>query len=114
MGPADSQLNLPSNRPATVMMVGLQGSGKTTTTGKLAKYLVTKQKRKPLLVAADIYRPAAVEQLKILGAKVGVPVHHVPGASPVEICQSGVQKAFELGCDTVLFDTAGRLTIDEA
>jgi signal recognition particle subunit SRP54 len=113
MGPADASLVFPSNRPATVMMVGLQGSGKTTTTGKLTRYLVNKQKRKPLLVAADIYRPAAVEQLKVLGAKVGVPVHHVPGASPVEICRSGVQKAYELGCDTVLFDTAGRLTIDE-
>jgi signal recognition particle subunit SRP54 len=112
MGPANSDLDFPANRPATIMMVGLQGSGKTTTTGKLTKYLMTKHKRKPLLVAADIYRPAAVEQLKVLGAKVGVPVFHIPGASAVEICKAAIPKAFELGRDTILFDTAGRLTID--
>ncbi len=114
MGPHDPELNLPSNRPATIMMVGLQGSGKTTTTGKLTKYLIAKKKRKPLLVAADIYRPAAVDQLKILGGKVGAPVFHVPGANPVEICRQAVQKAYELNCDVILFDTAGRLTIDDA
>lgn len=114
MGPSDPSLNLPPNRPATIMMVGLQGSGKTTTTGKLTKYLLTKQKRKPLLVAADIYRPAAVEQLKVLGQKVGAPVFHLEGAKPVEICRAAVQRAYELGCDTVVFDTAGRLTIDES
>jgi signal recognition particle subunit SRP54 len=114
MGPADPSLSLPSGRPATIMMVGLQGSGKTTTTGKLTRYLIKNQGRKPLLVAADIYRPAAVDQLKVLGNKVGAPVFHVPNASPVDICRQALPKAQELGCDTVVFDTAGRLTIDEA
>src|SRR5690606_8516852 len=104
----------PANRPASIMMVGLQGSGKTTTTGKLTRFLMRKHKRKPLLVAADVYRPAAVEQLKVLGQKVGAPVFHVEGASAVDICKQAVPKAYELGCDTILFDTAGRLTIDEA
>jgi signal recognition particle subunit SRP54 len=113
MGPADAELNFATNRPSTIMMVGLQGSGKTTTTGKLTKYLVKKHKRKPLLVAADVYRPAAAEQLKVLGAKVGVPVFHIEGAKATEICKEAIQKAFDLGCDTILFDTAGRLTIDE-
>jgi len=113
MGPVDTTLNLPSNRPATIMMVGLQGSGKTTTTGKLTRYLQRK-KHKPLLVAADIYRPAAVEQLKVLGQRTGAPVFHIEGASPVEICKQATAKAWELGCDTILFDTAGRLTIDDA
>jgi signal recognition particle subunit SRP54 len=113
MGPVDQELVFPSNKPATIMMVGLQGSGKTTTTGKLTKYLIRQHKRKPLLVAADIYRPAAVEQLKVLGQKVGVPVFHIAGATPVEICTQAIPKAYELGCDTILFDTAGRLTIDE-
>lgn len=114
MGPVSTELNFPGNRPATIMMVGLQGSGKTTTTGKLTKWLMANQKRKPLLVAADIYRPAAVEQLRVLGAKVGVPVFHVAGASAVEIARQAIPKAFELGCDTILIDTAGRLAIDEA
>jgi signal recognition particle subunit SRP54 len=113
-GPADAELTYATNRPTTIMMVGLQGAGKTTTTGKLTKFLMTKQKRKPLLVAADIYRPAAVEQLKVLGAKIGVPVFHLAGETPVVISKRAVDKAFELGCDTVLIDTAGRLAIDEA
>ena len=114
MGPVEVDLALPSNRPATIMMVGLQGSGKTTTTAKLTKYLMTHKRRKPLLVAADIYRPAAVEQLKVLGSRLDVPVFHVAGVSPVEICRQAMQKAFELGRDVILFDTAGRLTIDTA
>lgn len=114
MGPVSTELNLPRNRPATIMMVGLQGSGKTTTTAKLCKFLMTKEKRRPLLVAADIYRPAAVDQLKVLGSRLGVPVFNIPGASPVEICQKATAKAYELNCDIILFDTAGRLTIDTA
>ena len=114
MGPVDAALNLPGNRPATIMMVGLQGSGKTTTTGKLTKWLMKNHKKKPLLVAADIYRPAAVEQLRVLGAKVGAPVFHIEGASAVEICKQAIPKAYELGCDAILFDTAGRLAIDDA
>lgn len=114
MGPVNTDLQFATNRPSLIMMVGLQGSGKTTSTGKLARYLMEKQKKKPLLVAADIYRPAAVQQLKVLGARIGVPVFHKEGANPVEICREAVQKAYELHCDTVLFDTAGRLTIDDA
>jgi len=113
MGPVDTNLVMPSNRPATIMMVGLQGSGKTTTTGKLTKFLIEAKKRKPLLVAADVYRPAAVQQLKVLGEKVGVPVFHEEGKTPVEICKNSIAKAYELGCDIVLFDTAGRLTVDD-
>jgi signal recognition particle subunit SRP54 len=113
MGPVDAELNLPANRPATVMMVGLQGAGKTTTTGKLTKYLTDHKKRKPLLVAADIYRPAAVDQLKVLGERVGCPVFHVEDTSPVEICKQAMKQAFELNCDVIIFDTAGRLTIDD-
>jgi len=114
MGPVNAELTMAVNRPTTIMMVGLQGSGKTTSTGKLAKYLVATHKKKPLLVAADIYRPAAVQQLKVLGERIGVPVFHKDGADPVTICKEAMQKAFDLGCDVVLFDTAGRLTIDSA
>ncbi|MCX6129872.1 MAG: signal recognition particle protein [Proteobacteria bacterium] len=114
MGPVNSELTMAVNRPTMIMMVGLQGSGKTTSTGKLARYLQSQHKKKPLLVAADIYRPAAVQQLKVLGERVGVPVFHKEGADPVTICREAVQKAFDLGCDVILFDTAGRLTIDEA
>ena len=112
MGPQQSALEFVSNRPTVIMMVGLQGSGKTTTTGKLAKYLMRKFSRKPLLVAADIYRPAAVEQLKILGKKVSAPVFHIPQKKPLEICLAAVQESFLQKCNTVLLDTAGRLTID--
>ncbi len=112
MGPVDISLNLPSNRPATVMMIGLQGSGKTTTTGKIARYL-QKAGRKPMLVAADIYRPAAIEQLKVLGQRLGAPVFSLPGAEPVEICRQALAAASGLGADVVIFDTAGRLTIDD-
>jgi signal recognition particle subunit SRP54 len=112
MGEPDSSLRFAVNRPTTIMMVGLQGSGKTTTTGKLASYLMTKHKRKPMLVAADIYRPAAVEQLKVLGRKLDIPVFHIEGAKPSEICEKAMDKAFELGRDMILLDTAGRLTID--
>ena len=114
MGPVDTNLAFPSNRPGSIMLVGLQGAGKTTAAGKLALYFSTQKKRKPLLVAADIYRPAAVEQLKTLGARVGVPVFSLENASPVEICRQATYKAVELGCDTLIFDTAGRLTVDEA
>ncbi len=113
MGPVDTDLKLSTQRPATLMMVGLQGSGKTTTTGKLTKYLIEKKKRKPLLVAADIYRPAAVEQLKVLAQRLSVPVFSLDYAKPPEICRAAMAKAYELGCDVVLFDTAGRLAIDE-
>jgi signal recognition particle subunit SRP54 len=99
-------------QPAGIMMVGLQGSGKTTTCAKLAR-LLAKQGKKPLLVAADMQRPAAVEQLKILGEQVGVPVFNVPGATPLEICQQAEGQARAGKHDVIVYDTAGRLAIDE-
>ncbi len=98
--------------PTGIMMVGLQGSGKTTTCAKLARYL-QKQGKKPLLVAADMQRPAAVEQLQVLGKQVGVPVFNVPGDTPVQICTKAIDEATSKGCDVIIFDTAGRLAIDE-
>ena len=96
-----------------IMMVGLQGSGKTTSCAKLALFL-TKRGKQVLLVAADMQRPAAVEQLQVLGTRIGVPVFHIPGGSPVDICAKGREWARAEGCDVVIFDTAGRLAIDEA
>ena len=95
------------------MMVGLQGSGKTTTTGKLATKL-KKEGRQVLLVAADIYRPAAVDQLKVLGEQLGVPVFHEPNVAPPELARRAYEKARAEKLDTVLIDTAGRLAIDDA
>ncbi len=95
-----------------IMMVGLQGSGKTTTCAKLARYL-EKEKKKPLLVAADMQRPAAVEQLNILGAQLKIPVFSIPGESPVNICAAARAEAKKLGRDVIIYDTAGRLAIDE-
>jgi len=103
----------PKGQPTGVMMVGLQGSGKTTTCAKLAKWL-EKEGHKPLLVAADMQRPAAVEQLKILGKQIGIPVFEVPGATPLEICTQGLAHARAAMKDVVVYDTAGRLAIDEA
>ncbi len=97
--------------PTGIMMVGLQGSGKTTSCGKLAR-LYQKAGKKVLLVAADMQRPAAVEQLKILGQQIDVPVFNMP-ASPVEICEKGWEEAKKLGYDLVIFDTAGRLAVDD-
>src|SRR5882672_8308681 len=96
-----------------VMMVGLQGSGKTTTCAKLARWL-HKEGHKPLLVAADMQRPAAVDQLKILGATIGIPVFNVAEATPLEICKQGLAHARAEKHDVVVYDTAGRLAIDEA
>ncbi len=101
-------------RPTGIMMVGLQGSGKTTTSAKLARYLKDDLKKKPLLVAADMQRPAAVEQLQVLGKQVGIPVFNVPGDTPLEICKKAVAEAKAKGNDVIVFDTAGRLAIDEA
>jgi signal recognition particle subunit SRP54 len=98
--------------PTGIMMVGLQGSGKTTTSAKLARYL-EKQGKKPLLVAADMQRPAAVEQLKVLGDQIKIPVFNIPGATPVEICAAAKSEAKKLGRDVIIYDTAGRLAIDE-
>jgi len=111
MGPVDTSLDL-HGEPAVIMMVGLQGAGKTTTAGKIAKLLVA-EKKKPLLVAADIYRPAAVDQLQVLGKRLGVPVFHEAGADPVTIARKAMVQARNTGRDVVIVDTAGRLAIDE-
>ena len=113
MGPADPSIPKNANRATVIMMAGLQGSGKTTTCAKLAK-LMMKKGAKPLLVAADVQRPAAIEQLKTLGAAIGVPVHAETGGRPPMICKRGIEEAPKLGCDLVILDTAGRLHIDEA
>lgn len=115
MGPADPTLRMaPKGKPTLVMMIGLQGSGKTTTAAKLARYL-QKKGYKPLLVAADPYRPAAIEQLKILGERIDVPVYFMEnGGDPVEVCEQAKRIAEEKKYDFVIMDTAGRLAIDEA
>ncbi len=102
-------------KPLKLMMVGLQGSGKTTSSGKLSLFLRKKHGKKPYLVPADVYRPAAIDQLTTLAKQLDVPVYpSTPDMNPVDICQDALTKATELGCDLVLFDTAGRLHIDEA
>ena len=95
-----------------IMMVGLQGSGKTTTAAKLARWL-KKQGKSPLLVAADMQRPAAVDQLKVLGSQIDVPVFNIPGATPLAICEAAATEAQKLKADVIVYDTAGRLAIDE-
>lgn len=102
-----------TGNPGVIMLCGLQGAGKTTTCGKLGLYL-RKQGRHPLLVAADIYRPAAIQQLMVLGKQINIPVFHKPEADPVDIAISALKAAKEQGCDTIILDTAGRLHIDEA
>ena len=110
----DNQLNLSARPPVPIMLCGLQGAGKTTTCGKLALRL-RKEKRNPLLVPADIYRPAAIEQLKTLGRQLGVPVFDTqPGMDPVRICEEARRFAELNGYDTLILDTAGRLHIDDA
>ena len=127
MGPIDTRVQESSQkRPTVIMLVGLQGSGKTTTCGKLAHFLTTKKKRKPLLVAADLQRPAAIDQLKVLGEQLDVPVY---AERPTEkkgltgmfkrtlrapqVCKKGIEHAMETGRDIVILDTAGRLHIDD-
>lgn len=112
MGGQTARINLAGRPPTVVMMVGLQGSGKTTTAGKLAN-LLRKQGRRPLLVAADIYRPAAIKQLEVVGSQVGVPVFQMGQADPVEIARAGLDKALTDGRDLVIIDTAGRLHVDD-
>ena len=113
MGGTASELKLES-RPAVILMSGLQGSGKTTFSGKLANMLKNKQHKAPLLVACDIYRPAAIEQLKVVGSSVGVPVYSEPGNNDVvSIAQNAVREAKQQNCNVVIVDTAGRLAVDE-
>ncbi len=107
------RLNLGAQSPAVIMLVGLQGAGKTTMAGKLALHL-RKQGRRPLLVAADVYRPAAINQLETLGKQLDIPVYSEgTQADPVSICANGVRQAVSTGATTVILDTAGRLNIDE-
>ena len=113
MGGKAAELNL-ENRPAIILMSGLQGSGKTTFTGKLAKMLKERQHKKPLLVACDVYRPAAIEQLKVVGQTVGVEVYTEEGnKNVVEIAQNAIRKAKQESYTVVIVDTAGRLAVDE-
>ncbi|MGM0651433.1 MAG: signal recognition particle protein [Bacillota bacterium] len=112
MGEKQSELNTADKGPTAIMIVGLQGSGKTTTVVKLASYL-RRSGKNPLLVAADIYRPGAVKQLQVYSEPVGVKVYSNEEADPVDICREGLTLAEKEGHDTVIFDTAGRLHIDE-
>ena len=113
LGSTTAGLRLDGRQPVTIMMAGLQGSGKTTTSGKLAKMLKA-QGRKPLLVPADVYRPAAIEQLKVLGEQVGVPVFDSStDQNPVDIARQAYNYAQQNDLDTVIIDTAGRLHVDE-
>ncbi|MER2140284.1 MAG: signal recognition particle receptor subunit alpha, partial [Priestia megaterium] len=114
MGGEQSQIAFSSRPPTVIMMVGLQGAGKTTTTGKLANVLRKKYNKKPLLIAADIYRPAAVKQLETIGKQLSLPVFQMgTDISPVEIVKQGLEHAKEEHYDVVIVDTAGRLHIDE-
>ncbi len=113
MGPVDSRIPWVANPPTIILMAGLQGSGKTTTCAKLAKYCIDRAK-KPLLVAADLKRPAAIDQLEVLGQQLGVPVHaERDHQNPVKVCRNGVELAKRQLRDVVILDTAGRLAIDE-
>ncbi len=112
MGGSESKLSLSSKTPAVIMAVGLQGAGKTTTVAKLARNLV-KQGRRPLLVAADIYRPAAIKQLQVLGEQINVPVFAMGQNKPVDIAKAAVEHAKSNNRDIVIIDTAGRLHINE-
>ena len=113
MGGETAEINIDS-RPAVILMSGLQGSGKTTFSGKLARMLKTKKNRKPLLVACDVYRPAAIEQLRVLAEQIEVPMYcELDSKNPVEIAQHAIQEAKAKGYDLVIVDTAGRLAVDE-
>ena len=115
MGGETAALDLGSNPPITIMLVGLQGSGKTTTAAKLARHLKADRGRRPYLVPADVYRPAAIEQLTTLAGQIGCAVH--PSSmdqDPVDIAKAAVAAARAQALDTIIFDTAGRLHIDDA
>ena len=113
MGSTHQRINLSSRIPTVLLMCGLQGSGKTTHSAKLA-YMFRQQGKRPLLVACDIYRPAAIEQLKVVGEKAGVPVFEMGQTDPVKIVKKALSHAHDYGNDIVIIDTAGRLHIDEA
>ncbi|MGP2570862.1 signal recognition particle protein [Ornithobacterium rhinotracheale] len=114
MGGETQELNVSAN-PTIILIAGLQGSGKTTFSGKLAQFLKKKKSKKPLLVAGDVYRPAAIDQLKVLGEQIDVPVYTEEGnKNPVEIAQNALQQARQNNNNVIIVDTAGRLAIDEA
>lgn len=114
LGGTSTQLLFTKRIPNVVMLVGLQGSGKTTTCGKLAKLLAEKQKRRPLLVSVDVYRPAAREQLSIIAKAIGQPIFEAPEISdPVDLCRRAIRECQLTGYDTLVLDTAGRLHIDD-
>lgn len=113
LGSSESKLNISSNPPTIIMLVGLQGSGKTTLCGKLSNYL-RKQGKKPLMVACDVYRPAAIKQLETIGKSLNIDVYSEEGnKNVVEVASNGLKKAHAKLCDVVLIDTAGRLQIDD-
>lgn len=112
MGEKAEKLKVSDRPPTVYLLAGLQGAGKTTTAGKLGGFL-KKQGRRPLLVAADVYRPAAAKQLEILGQQLDLPVYSAPGQDPVTIARQGVEKAWQTQRDVVIVDTAGRLHVDE-
>ncbi len=112
MGPVDHTIHYAKDRPTVIMLCGLQGSGKTTTCGKLAKMLQSKGK-KPMMVAADMQRPAAIDQLHVLGEQLQIPVHSRSGPNPINVCLNGIKEARLKGFDVVILDTAGRLHVDE-
>lgn len=113
MGGEKTDINIKTN-PSVILVAGLQGSGKTTFSGKLAKYLKSKRGKNPLLVAGDVYRPAAIEQLKVLGSQIEVPVYTEDGnLNPVEIARNAIREAKKNGNDVIIIDTAGRLAVDE-
>ncbi len=113
MGGENARIEFASKPPTVIMMCGLQGSGKTTHSAKLA-LMLKNQNRRPLLAACDIYRPAAIDQLKVVGAKAGVPVFEMGTANPIKIAKEAIKHAKDYGNDVVILDTAGRLHIDEA
>jgi len=113
MGKAQSKINFSSKPPTIIMLVGLQGAGKTTTAGKLAGML-KKQGKRPLLIAGDIYRPAAIKQLQVVGERVGIPVFTMGDKqSPVDIAKAGIDHGIDHGNDVILIDTAGRSMKDQ-
>ena len=114
MGGEASEIQFKSH-PSVILMAGLKGAGKTTLSGKLALLLKSKKNRHPLLVACDVYRPAAVEQLRVLAEQINVPIYmNLESKDPIAIAREGIQEAKTKGYDTVIIDTAGRLAIDEA
>lgn len=115
LGGTSSRLLFTSRRPNSVMIVGLQGSGKTTSTGKLAKWLYKNQNRNPLLLSVDVYRPAARDQLAVIGKAINIPVFAGEGIDdPIELCRAAQRHCEQIGFDTLMIDTAGRLHIDDA